>query len=327
MKYSHNPYSGRLSVGFRFCFHVTSIAHRPLFLPIEMKTLPQIQRLLKGESPLSVFCQDSIKSARMAFCDLRERFDFAYWAAREYYIRDIHDADKIVPLRLNGYQHYIIDILQKRFTNRQQSCYLVTKSFRPCGVTTCIQAYQLWLQTFKCPKHSFTCSASEISLHPLKENISRFLSSDVVSPAKSILLPGIGCKAFFNTFRNPDYIRGIDLGYLHFADMSRWHDNYGALSSRVYAAARSSVLMKHDTLVVLEGNTPRDERLFLRDIHQLRLSAEVRMSMLSNICCNPFFLDHVSLANIPNIIPHFFHINLNYAFDPSRKVNITPSTS
>lgn len=322
MKYTRNPYTGRQSAGFRFCFHVTSIAHRPLFLPIEMKSIPQVQRLLKGESPLSVFNRDSIRSARRDFCELRKRFDFAYWAVNEYYIRDIHDADKIVPLRFNSFQHYIIDILQKRYTNRQHSSYLITKSFRPCGVTTCVQAYMLWLQTFQCQKHSFTCSASDISLHPLKANLCRFLSRDVVSPDKFISLPQVGNKAFFNTFRNPDYIRGIDLGYMHFADMSRWHDKDGHLSSRVYAAARSSVLMKYDTLVVLEGNIPKDENLYLRDIFQLRLPADLRMSSFSHICCNPFFLDHVSLANIPNVIPHFLHINLDHAFDQSRKICI-----
>ncbi len=321
-KYSFNPYSGRKSPGFRFCFHVSSIAHRPLFLPIDMKTLPQIQRLLKGESPIVVFNQQDIRSARKAFCEFRKKFDFAYWATTEYRIRDINDADNIIPLKLNNYQQYIIDILQKRYTNQQNSRYLITKSFGRCGVTTCVQAYILWLQTFKCQKHSFTCSASDVSLFPLKADISRYLKRDVVTSGNSIPLPEVGYKAFFNTYRNPDFIRGIDLGYMHFADMSRWNDPYGKLSSRVYSGAFSSVLMRYDTLVVLEGNVPKEEGMYLRDINQLRLSAETRMASLKHICLNPFFLDYVSLSNIPNVIPHYLDINLNHAFDQNKKIII-----
>ena len=32
-----------------FCFHVRAIAHRPLFLPLDMKENPKIQSLLDGD--------------------------------------------------------------------------------------------------------------------------------------------------------------------------------------------------------------------------------------------------------------------------------------
>lgn len=287
-----------------------------------MKSLPQIQRLIKGESPLSVFNRHDIRSARQAFCEFRKNFDFAYWAATEYYIRDIHDADNIVPLKFNSYQHYIIDIIQKRYTNRQQSRYLITKSFGRCGVTTCVQAYILWLQIFKCNKHSFTCTASDLSIYQPKSNLCRYLKRDIVPTDKSIFIPQANNCAFFNTYRNPDYIRGIDLGYLHLADMSHWQDSDGRLSSRVYAAANSSVLLKYDTLVVLEGNVPRDERIYKRDVSFLRLPVDVRMSFYSPICCNTFFLDYVTLSNIPNVTPFFLDINLNNCLENPPKITI-----
>ena len=105
-----NPYTGRHSPGFRFCFHVRAIAHRPIFLPLVMKNHYKIQRLLKGESPLSVFECSSYQAARVAFSELRKKFDFAYWAITEYYIRDLNDADNIIPLHLNTCQNYLIDI-------------------------------------------------------------------------------------------------------------------------------------------------------------------------------------------------------------------------
>ena len=79
-----------------------------------------------------------------------------------------------------------------------------------------------WRQTCHLNNHSYTCSSSDIALNPLKTNLCRFLHRDVVPAERFIYLPGSDRRAFFNTFRSPDYIRGIDLGYVHFADMSRW---------------------------------------------------------------------------------------------------------
>lgn len=150
-----NPYTGHNSTGYRFCFHASKISHRPLFLPIEMRGLPMIKQLLNREDPKVVFQTNSIHSARKAFCELRKKFDFPYWAAREYYIRDINDADNIIPLTLNNFQAYIINIFQKRYHDRELGRYIITKSFGKVGVTTCVQAYILWLQTYKCWNHSY----------------------------------------------------------------------------------------------------------------------------------------------------------------------------
>lgn len=281
-----------------------------------MKSLPQIQRLRQGESPLSVFNKPTIQSARKAFRELRKKFDFPFWAANEYHIKDINDPDNIIPLKLNSYQHHIIDTMQKRYSDRQTSRYIITKSFQRCGLTTCVQAYQLWLQIFKCQKHSFTCSASDISINPLKTNLCRYLNREIVPQDKALFIPQAGYRAFFNTFRTPDYIRGIDLGYLHLADMAYWPDKYGELSSRVFAAANSSVLNRYDTLVVLEGNVPTNQEYYHKDFNYLRFPFQTRMSLLSSICRNPFFLDNVAITCIalnktPKIIPFFHHIHLS----------------
>ncbi len=43
-----NPYTGLLSAGYRFRFQIRAISHHTLFLPLDMKTLPPIQGLLRG---------------------------------------------------------------------------------------------------------------------------------------------------------------------------------------------------------------------------------------------------------------------------------------
>ena len=68
-----------------------------------------------------IFNTNCIHEARRSFCELRKKFDFPYWAIKEYYIRDRNNADNIIPLKLNTVQNYLIDILQKCYHNRQPS--------------------------------------------------------------------------------------------------------------------------------------------------------------------------------------------------------------
>ncbi len=89
----HNPFSGKNSSGFRFRIHIRSISTQPLYLPIEMTSLPQIMQLMQGISPIIVFNCHSKEYALSAFYNLRKQYDFDYWAASEYLIRDINDAD------------------------------------------------------------------------------------------------------------------------------------------------------------------------------------------------------------------------------------------
>ncbi|MDE5795118.1 MAG: hypothetical protein K2I08_10415 [Muribaculaceae bacterium] len=305
-----SPYTGRLSAGFRFRLNIRSISHKSLYLPLEMKELSQIKLLMQGTSPLEVFNCQSLQSARKAFNDFRKQFDFPFWAATEYHVRDIEDPDRIVPLCLNRFQHRIADTFLKRYFNRELGRYVITKTFGRIGVSTCVQAYILWRQTYYFPKHSYTCSASDISINPLKTNLCRYLHRDIVPSEKYLFLPKVGRRAFFNTYHSPDYIRGIDLGFAHFADMSRWHDPDDDYASRAYSAASSSVLLKHYTLVVLEGNIPKPDRFQMKEHQKLYLPRHIRLSNLSNLSNNPFFLDQVVLANIPKCIPHLHPINL-----------------
>lgn len=149
MKNSRNPFSGRNCSGYRFRFQVSSIAHNTLFLPLEMKSLPEIKQLMQGDSSLTVFNCSSSDTARQIFRNIRLQFDFDYWAVNEYFVRDLNDADKTVPLRLNDAQFLVIDTFRKRYFDRLQSRYIISKSFRRCGLSTCIQAYILWMQTYR----------------------------------------------------------------------------------------------------------------------------------------------------------------------------------
>lgn len=278
-----------------------------------MKQLPEIQQLMQGVSPLTVFCCSSLEEARLAFSDIRKKYDFAFWAATEYHIHDINDADSIVPLILNSYQQHIIDTFERRYFNRRHAAYVISKSFRKCGVTTCVQAYILWRQTYHLSKNSNTCTASAINTDPLKANLCRFLKRDIVSPDDHISIPKADCRAFFNTYRTPDALRGIDFAYVHLANMSLWFDSEGRISPRVFAASTGGVLMSHQTLIVLEGNIPGKEYMIDAPRYYDRLKS-CRSKDLAHLSRNPYFLlQHIAASNPNPDNPRFFHpINLDH---------------
>lgn len=282
-----------------------------------MKRLPQIQLLMHEESPLSVFNRHSIESAKHAFNELRKKYDFDYWAANEYTVRDINDADSIIPLRLNDCQHYVIDIIRRRYFLHRQSRYIITKSFRRGGLTSCIQAYILWMQTYQRSNNSYTCGASDIGIHPLRSNLCRYLHRDVIPPEMGIFIPGVGWSAYFNTFNRPDAIRGVNLGYVHLADMSRWMDPESKKSRRAFIAPVSAVLLEYFTLVALEGDVPKRKSLNIRDFIRKhpKETDSIRKRKLSFMFRNPFFINEVLVANSSSD-PHFLHIHIPSFLDP-----------
>ena len=277
-----------------------------------MKTLPQIEQLISGISPLTVFNCSSVASARHAFRNLRKRYDFDYWAATEYFIHDVNDADAIIPLYLNDAQHHVIDIMRRRFFQKQLGRYIISKSVRRCGLSTCIQAYILWLQTNQCSNNSYLCGPSSIGVNPLKTNLCRYLNRDIVPPEMRIYLPMVDWSAFFNTFNNPDAIRGINLGFVHLSDMSRWNDPDASKSAKAYKASVFAVLLEYFTLVVLEGNVPSKKKFDIKQFIRRNpvRNDSIRKKKLEGTFKNPFFINQVIVASSCRN-PHIFHIHLS----------------
>lgn len=257
MRKYRNNFSGLHAPGYRFRFRVQALAHRALFLPLQMKEDKAVIRILNGEDPCRVFDTDDIHEARNRFNSLRLRYDFPFWAATQFKIRHIDDADTITTLDLNEDQHHIIDTFLKRFHDKQVGRYIITKKGPACGLSTCVQAYIMWLQLYSNPKNSQICGLSNFHVCRFKENISRFQHKDTVPFTKrKFHIKDRLTSAFFNTFNKPDSLRGIDFGYVHLVDMANWRDSDGTRTSRAIAAAISGIWLDHRTLIVMEGNIP-----------------------------------------------------------------------
>lgn len=285
MKKSSNPFSGRNCSGYRFRFQVSSIAHNTLFLPLEMKSLPEIKQLMQGVSPLTVFNCSSSDTARQIFRNIRLQFDFDYWAVNEYFVRDLNDADKIVPLRLNDAQFLVIDTFRKRYFDRLQSRYIISKSFRRCGLSTCIQAFILWLQLYHHSHHSIICAQSPDMMDTLKTSVARNLHRE---GGKNIVFVTNTASAFFQSVYEPHYLDRCRSSFVHLADMSKWNVNFGEDFDHIYFNALCGWSETPASLFILEGDYPSPTSY-----------------------TNPFFLNKLMLSSDPNVASEFFHINLD----------------
>ncbi len=311
----HNPRSGHKAPGFRFRFHVRSISHRAIFLPLEMKSIPQIQSLLKGVSPLSVFNVHTIQEAREAFHQLRNNFDFAFWAAREYYIRDITNKGNDTPLILNEYQFHIIDTFQKRYHNRELGRYIITKSFGKVGVTTCVQAYILWLQIYKYMRNSCMSAFVDGDMYSFQKNLCRYLKREAVYSERDIYIPQADRHAYFHSSSYHRRFKDKDIGYVHLADMSKWYDRNDEYTEAAIAQIIPNVSKSFDTLVVQEGNIPKEDQIDMQKVQNPYIDRLYRLCYIELLTNNPPFLYNVIMNNAPGYSSPYLHINLDHLLE------------
>ena len=327
-KSSRNPLSGRNSAGIRFQFRVRAIARKNIYLPVSMKSLSEIRRLLNGESPPVVFNCDSVKTARHAFYELRKRYDFPYWAALEYSIPHLDDTRQLVPLFLNPYQHHIADTFMKRAADRKRGFYLISKSFPKCGLTTVVQAYILWLQTYSFSSNSLSYAFSDYQMSLFKANLHRFLKKYRNNESNTIAFPDSDAVSCFNTYSSESILSGIDCGFIHLADMSKWIDRTGEKSSLIFSSSLSRLQRTRAELVVMEGDCPSDPKVRTAITGDYTIPQPIRHLKLEPFGVNPFFIDKWLLASDHTITNLIHHINLDSVTPtPSMPFAGTPHSS
>lgn len=275
-----SPFSGHKSPGVRFQFKCPQLSRHTLWLPIEMKSIPQISDLRKGIDPRIALRASSIKGARDNFKSLRASFDFSYWAATSYEITDVKSPLQTIPLLLNASQRLIIDTFLKDLSNGLYGRYVISKQPGKVGLTTAVQAYIIWRQLFKhYGMNSFYASPSGRTVNALRLNTARLLHKIDIRPSrhrspKRIKIDSVRRKYFMGRFsyahitsaRNENAARGIDISFVHFADFSKCSPDSCHSTMRCFIGAMSGVLLQPPSLIVLEGDIPSPNSFFSSEI-------------------------------------------------------------
>lgn len=275
-----SPFSGHKSPGFRFQFKCPRISRHTLWLPLEMKSLPLISDLRNGIDPCIALDVSSIKDARDRFKTIRASFDFPFWAATSYDIPDIQSPLILSTLVLNSPQRLIIDTFLKDLSNGIYGRYVISKHPGKIGVTTAVHAYIIWRQLFKhYGMTSFFASPSCRTVNALRLNTARLLHKMDIRPSgpknyKRINIDSIRRKYFMGRFsyahitsaHNENAARGIDISFVHFADISKCSPDSCLSTMRCFIGAMSGVLLQPPTLIVLEGDYPSPNTFFSSEL-------------------------------------------------------------
>ena len=301
--------TGKNSPGPRFCFRIHAIGHRILHLPIAMRRHPYIQKLMDSVSPLEIFSCSSIEEARKGFYNLRMKFDFPYWAALHFKIRDI-SSGKVVPLILNRHQRWLTErFFDPQLPNPSRK-YLISKTVPRCGLTTLIQAYISWSQTrFK--TNSITYVASSTIKKYLMDNICHTFGGKNSSYGVSI--NDSVCHALFHEAYIQDTFSNVPCAFIHLSDMSEWLDPGGERSSEILSAAMKAWYKTPTSCIILEGDRTLHPDFRILDHQNPYIPQSIRLMNIGNYCRNAFFMNEVVKADSPKFFTDFLHIDLDQA--------------
>lgn len=303
-----NPISGLNSAGPRFKVRIRSLAHENMYLPVSMRSLPQMRLLLDGVSPLTVFNSTSIKHARLAFYRLRSKFDFPYWAALEFKVPDITNPHRIIPLRLNSLQHNLVDTFIHDSLDDGPRRYVITKTIPRCGLTTCIQAYIFWLQSYHID-NSITCAHSDSEMNLMKANVARFLRKAGGKHRVSINNEGI--SALFQSFHTPNVLGRLSGRFVHLADMAKWLDHSWEGTPHILSNALNGWRRQKAAMFVLEGDRPANPDFRMEDYRNYYIPEAVRLMQLSFFSSNPVFLNIMVSASDSKANTGYRYIDLD----------------
>ena len=280
-----NPLSGKNAPGNRFCFSVRSIGHRSLHLPIAMRKYSKITQLMDGVSPLEVFSCESIDEARRAFYQFRMMFDFPYWAAVNFKIRDI-SSGRIIPLVLNDYQRWLTETLVDYRYYNPSGKYLISKDIPRCGLTTLIQAFIIWNQQCIRNRNSITYASSFDMKQNLMDNACRAGIMKRGSDGVSIKKPDT--FALFHQVDSPGVLDNVSYDYIHISDMSHWYDPSGYNTNGIISSVLNGWNHTPCSMMVLEGDRVRRPN--------------------AHYCYNAYFVKEIEEAGSP--YSDFLHIAL-----------------
>lgn len=257
-----------------------------------MKSIPEINALLNGVSPLEAFKCDSLKAAREAFCRLRKRFDFPYCAALDFVVPNMENPDQLVPMFLNSFQYSVVDAIERRMHEDFRSFILISKTLPRCGLTSCVQAYILWCQKYVWPGDAVVYVPSANDFITYMERVRNFHKQVIVSGSPDIPISDSMSSIFCIHFQNPDFSwKGRKPSFVHLADMSKWTDPSATFSSRVFSETLNFLSGDAHSLFIMEGDYPTGRSLCLKDHPDLTVPKSIRFLRLNRVKSNPVFLD------------------------------------
>ena len=226
-----------------------------------------------------------IENVRREFTLLRIRYDFPFWAASFVYIK-VKGGGESRRFVLNAPQRKLVESLES-MRRMGEPIRLILLKARQWGGSTCVQLYMAWLQLVQevslnsliiAHQRAGTDEILEMFTHMLERYPDWLLESLRHSPEgqgetagkrgrrgkerrieaagmsrSAFRIPARNCKVKVGSAERPDACRGGDYNLVHFSEVGLWKATKGKTPEMVVRSACSGVLLRHNTMIVMES--------------------------------------------------------------------------
>ncbi len=272
MTMPYDPVSGIMSPGTRFSIRIPELDTPDIRLPADMKSIPEVKAMLAGKALTQVF-PGSIENARQRWFELRCRHDFPFWAFKCIRIKK-KDGGADIPFLLNAPQRKLVGEFEK-LREEGKPIRIVLVKARQWGGSTATQLYMLWIQLMRregfnslIVGHQHSSTEEVITMakraldsyprtllptdgDPMNEKEKVYVSSGLSRSAISIPRRNFRIKA--GSAERPDSSRGGDYALVHLTEVGLWKKTQGKSPEDIIRAATSGVLLRPETMIVMES--------------------------------------------------------------------------
>lgn len=282
----YDPLRGDPSDGQRFRLQIEDFPIKEMYLPMSMKELPLIRRLLTTHSFGGIAASDPddmiIPYMRQSFIRLRMIHDFPFWAYSTVKIKSKGGGSDVAFL-LNSPQRKLVAQFEKQRLAGDPIRIILLKA-RQWGGSTCVQIYMAWLQLLHSEGlNSLIIAHQGAGSDEIKDMFDRMLASypsyllypegnpdtkiteRVGRSGMAMRVCARNCKIKIGSAERPDSCRGGDYNLVHLSEVGIWKATDGKSPEDIVRSACGGVLLRPLTMIVYESTANGTGNFFHRE--------------------------------------------------------------
>lgn len=302
-----DPISGLGSVGERFKLDLPGLGDYPLYLPVSMRSVPEIDRLAEADSFEGFLARElghapsqrEREAWAARFQRLRSLHDFPFWAASFVYIKTKGGGDDRLFVLNRPQRRFVAELEDMRLANKPIR--LILLKARQWGGSTCAQIYMAWLQLVHAKGlNSLIIAHQAVGSDEIKDMFDRMISAypdrllfdegelpkkgekktqGVGRSGAMMRVPARNCKIKVGTAERPDSCRGGDYSLVHCSEVGIWKATLGKTPEQILRSACSGVLLRPLTMIVYESTANGTGNFFHREYEAARRGVSQFRSM------------------------------------------------
>lgn len=319
LRADYDAVTGEGAVGERVKLTLSDFPIPVQYIPKEMAEVELVQGLLKAGS-IAGFINahpwkkkaPTVASVADTLVDLREKYDFQYWAYTQIRIDD-KELRGLIPFKLNFAQIVVLTECEKLRKADKPINIIICKA-RQWGGSTFSIFYQCWIALKWKPSHYFAVCAQvngtaisitrmlntafrhynakslgvkgQLKMTPVPKT-SEFIFRDSIGQDRQIRNNRIS----IGSAQEPDNLRGMPYSGVHFSEVAVWPDSPKARAEDLVKSIAGGILPRPYTMQVFES-TPKGAGNYF---HRCWLNAKAGVSSFTPIFIPWYYIPHDTL--------------------------------